>query len=55
MRFKIIGGYLDLEPVKGGVQDISIKLKEIADKENKKKKNELELDLKREGRPENII
>lgn len=64
MRFKVVGGYIDLEPSRGVIGDLSAKLKAIANKEEKKKKEGAAFKeptvkdlttLKREGRPSAII
>lgn len=63
MRFKIQGGYIDLEPTGGVIADISARLKKIAKKEEAKNAGRAFVEptvkdlttLKREGKPEAII
>ena len=64
MRFKIQGGFIDLEPSGGTIKDLSSKLSRIAKREEKKAKEGAAFkeptvkdltSLKREGNPSTII
>lgn len=63
MRFKIIGGFLELEPSKGALSEISSKLKKIADAEKPSRFVDTQVDLsvrdieslKRKGNASEIV
>lgn len=50
---KLKGGYIDISPMDDKAFDVSFKLKELAKKEKSKKV--IEVDLKREGNKEELL